>query len=103
TGARLTRVSRLGRPRQHRILRRDPAFAGALLVRRRFVVPTRGAKHARITHVDDGRALGIEIHASLDLYRPDLVHLTAVGSGLSQGDYLRRARMTRMLTSNRMI
>src|SRR5207237_9226128 len=102
-GARLPGVSRLGRSRQHRVLRRDPAFPGALLVRRRLIVPAGGAEHACVAHVDDGRALGIEVHVSLDLYGADLVRFTAVGSCLSQRDYLRRARITRILASNRMI
>ncbi len=53
TGPRFAGGARLRRPRQHRVLGSDPAFTGPLLVRRRLVVPARGAEHASVTHVDE--------------------------------------------------
>src|SRR6185295_20254809 len=51
----------------------DPALALALQERRHAVLDAHGADHPGVTHLDQGRALGVLAVAGRDLDRPDLV------------------------------
>src|SRR2546428_11463297 len=73
--------ARVGRARQHRVLRRDPALALALHEGRHLVLERRRADHLGRAELDQHRALGVEQEVPGDGDGAELVGRAAVGAG----------------------
>src|SRR2546428_88341 len=73
--------ARVGRARQHRVLRRDPALALPLHEGRHLVLERRRADHLGRAELDQHRALGVEQEVPGDGDGAELVGRAAVGAG----------------------
>src|SRR5438034_5228753 len=73
--------ARVGRARQHRVFRRDPALPLALQEGRYLVLERRRADHLGRPELDQHGALGVEQEVPGDGDRPELIGGAAVGTG----------------------